>query len=71
MYLTCMSRSYEYKSISMGYSVIFAFVTENDRCFCNVQRPRAHSLLTANESMLLQTTATDILRMLNGNTKRL
>ena len=34
MNLTCMSRSYEDKSIGISYSVIFAFVYENERCFC-------------------------------------
>ena len=45
MNLTCMSRSYQDKSIGIGYSVIFAFVNDNERCFCDVQRPRACSAL--------------------------
>ena len=45
MNLTCMSRSYEDKSIGISYSVMFAFVYENERCFCDVQRPRARSAL--------------------------
>ena len=45
MNLTCMSRSYKDKSIGISYSVIFAFVYENERCFCDVQRPRACSAL--------------------------
>ena len=45
MNLTCMSRSYQDKSIGISYSVIFAFVYENERCFCDVQRPRACSAL--------------------------
>ncbi len=31
MNLTCMSRSYEDKSIGISYSVIFVFVYENER----------------------------------------
>ena len=45
MNLTCMSRSYQDKSIGISYSVIFAFVYENERCFCDVQRPSACSVL--------------------------
>ena len=45
MNLTCMSRSYQDKSIGISYSVIVAFVYENERCFCDVQRPRACSAL--------------------------
>ena len=45
MNLTCMSRSYKDKSIGISYSVIFAFVNENERCFCDVQRSHACSAL--------------------------
>ena len=45
MNLTCMSRSYEDKSIGLGYSVIFALVNENERCFCDVKRQSACSAL--------------------------
>ena len=41
-----MSRSYQDKSIGISYSVIFAFVYENERCFCDVQRPCAWSALS-------------------------
>ena len=44
MNLTCMSRSYEDKSIGISYSVIFAFVNETSDV-CDVQRPRACSAL--------------------------
>ena len=45
MNLTCMSRSYQDKSIGISYSDIFAFVYENEGCFCDVQRPRTCSTL--------------------------
>ena len=45
MNLTCMSRSYKDKSIGITYSIIFSFVYENEKCFCDVQRPRACSAL--------------------------
>ena len=45
MNLTCMSKSYEDKLIGISYSYIFAFVYENERCFCDVQRPRSRSVL--------------------------
>ena len=45
MNLTYMSRSCEDKLIGISYSVILAFVYENEQCFCDVQRPRACSVL--------------------------
>ena len=45
MNLTCMNRSYEDKLIGISYFVIFAIVNESERCFCDVQRPRACSAL--------------------------
>ena len=45
MNLTCMSRSHQDNSIGISYSVIFALVYENERCYCDVQRPRVCSAL--------------------------
>ena len=69
MNLTCISRSYEDRSMGISYSVIFAFVYENERC--NVQRPRACSALPGRLSSAHceRVTAMDISRMTNVNAK--
>ena len=73
-----MSRSYKDKLMGISYSIIFAFVNEDERCFCDVQHACAYSplpgrflaLSTVSESTHLRTTATDIIaRMPNVNAK--
>ena len=78
MNLTCMSRAYQDKSIGISYSVIVALYTRTSdvSVMCNAHAPAPRFLVdeappTANESMRLLMTATDISRMQNVDAKTL